>query len=258
VEAAGAPLIVLTDADNTLWDTNALYADAQLWMLGAVEDVINKNSVAQDRLGFLRELDQRIAESYKTGLRYPSRLVVRGLASLIAGGDFDLALREALSDDGVMSISEDAVVAIEAEFYRRLSAMPALRPGVTEGVTALAAAGVPLVCLTEGAKSKAAQRLGAAGLTRYFCRLVEARKTERLFLSLQRLSRESLLMVGDQLSKDIFPAKAAGLLTVYFPGGFRPKWENDVANEPDWTIESFVELSKIVVSMPHSTDQRMK
>ena len=55
-------------------------------------------------------------------------------------------------------------------------------------------------------------------------------------------------MIGDQLDRDIAPAKAAGLTTIFFPGGFRPKWqpaEGDV--RPDYTVQDFNQAAAFVL-----------
>jgi putative hydrolase of the HAD superfamily len=56
-------------------------------------------------------------------------------------------------------------------------------------------------------------------------------------------------MIGDQLDRDIAPAKAAGLETIYFPGGFRPSWTMDKAEAgPDHIIATFAEVPDIVLA----------
>ena len=57
---------VVVDADNTLWDTNAVYANAQLALLSAVEEHVGVNA-AGDRLTYLRNIDQALAQ------RHPQR-----------------------------------------------------------------------------------------------------------------------------------------------------------------------------------------
>ncbi len=55
-------------------------------------------------------------------------------------------------------------------------------------------------------------------------------------------------MVGDQLDRDIGPAKEAGLTTIYFPGGFSPRWapaEESVG--PAFRVSSFAEVPEIVL-----------
>jgi putative hydrolase of the HAD superfamily len=64
-------------------------------------------------------------------------------------------------------------------------------------------------------------------------------------------------MVGDQLDRDIAPAKEAGLTTIYFPSGFKPKWmplEAEV--RPDFKIESFAEVPAIVAECLAKDRQR--
>ena len=54
-------------------------------------------------------------------------------------------------------------------------------------------------------------------------------------------------MIGDQLDRDIATAKAAGLQTIYFPGGLAPKWAPDEETvRPDFRITSFAEIPGIV------------
>ena len=56
-------------------------------------------------------------------------------------------------------------------------------------------------------------------------------------------------MIGDQLDRDIAPAKAAGLITVYFPGGFRPKWTPDESSiGPDFKVSDFMQAAQIVLA----------
>lgn len=45
--------VVFIDADNTLWDTNGVYAEAQLALLAAVESTVGQRVLARDRLGWL-------------------------------------------------------------------------------------------------------------------------------------------------------------------------------------------------------------
>jgi putative hydrolase of the HAD superfamily len=49
--------VVFVDADNTLWDTNEVFAVAQLGLLSNVEKVVGATASTDDRLGFVRQLD---------------------------------------------------------------------------------------------------------------------------------------------------------------------------------------------------------
>ena len=65
-------------------------------------------------------------------------------------------------------------------------------------------------------------------------------------------------MIGDQLDRDIAPAKEAGLKTIYFPGGFVPRWTPDEAKiGPDFRVSDFVEAVEIILSrqaLPRAID----
>lgn len=130
---------------------------------------------------------------------------------------------------------------IESAFIAALGAVPDLRPGVREGLTRVARTGRRVFVLTEGSRSKALRAATHHQVEHLFDRVIEAPKGLRLFARVLKLTQPRLaVMVGDQLERDIRPAKAAGFATIYFPGGFRPRWEptaGDVA--PDFTIDRF-------------------
>jgi len=56
-------------------------------------------------------------------------------------------------------------------------------------------------------------------------------------------------MIGDQLDRDIAPAKAAGLITIYFPGGFQPKWQQRAEGEikPDYRVQDFNQAVEVIL-----------
>ena len=51
------PTVVLVDADNTLWDTDAVFREAQLLVLSLVEAQTQSTCKAPDRLAFIRAYD---------------------------------------------------------------------------------------------------------------------------------------------------------------------------------------------------------
>jgi putative hydrolase of the HAD superfamily len=55
--------------------------------------------------------------------------------------------------------------------------------------------------------------------------IASIRKTRDAFRQLKNVANaERVVMVGDQLDRDIRAAAAAGFETFYFPGGFKPYW----------------------------------
>lgn len=246
---AGATL-VFVDADNTLWDTNALYAAAQLRLLAGVERHVGTVAAAPDRLGFIREVDQSLAERHHRHLRYPTRLLIRAIEIALTGISAERAARLAwtrASDPGRLSAAD--VAEIEAEFAQELSTIPRLRRGVRRGLSVLRHRNYRVVVLTEGSIERAQATAEALAIDSYLERIVEVKKDRTRLVRMHKAlgAPMRVFMVGDQLERDIRPARQAGFATVFFPGAFRPKWEDasqDVA--PDYVIHTFADVPRIV------------
>ena len=247
----GDSATVFVDADNTLWETDAVFAEAQLNLLAAVEEAMRTRARVDDRLGYVRDIDQGIAERHHSGLRYPPKLLIRAAASALGGEAPDRAARLALTGSAKAVLGEDVAAAIEGRYFEDLARAPALRPGVLEGLAILQNAGATVLIVTEGARAKVectADRLGLAG---HFTRIIEGAKRPDLFRRVLRLTGAPprAFMVGDQLDRDIVPAKEAGAGTIYFPGGFKPRW-HPTAEEvvPDHVVTTFLDVPRIVLS----------
>jgi putative hydrolase of the HAD superfamily len=241
---------VFVDADNTLWDTDKVFADAQLGMLADVERRLDVMASASDRLGYIRAIDQAIAARHHGGLRYPPRLLVTALGFALRGADAEAAARGARLSNVPSPMSSDAESEVEAAYFTALKAVPALRPGVLEGMTALQDAGCILLIISEAPRARVEATAKAVGLDGHFSRVIEGQKRPELYTRVFRLTAlpERAYMIGDQLDRDIAPAKTAGLITIYFPGGFVPRWSpSEAAIGPDFRITNFQEAVGIIV-----------
>lgn len=249
--SATAPATVFVDADNTLWDTDSVFADAQRNMLKRVEDATGAVANVDDRLAYVRAVDQAIAERHHARLRYPPKLLVRGLEAALAGHPADRAARAAWRSTAPNRLPDDRADEIEQAFFVDLRHDPELRTGVREGLEALRAANCMVLIVTEGPRVKVEETTKSLALHNLISRIIEGPKQPELY---QRVLRsmgapERAFMVGDQLDRDIAPAKAAGLKTIYFPGGFQPRWALDEAHvRPDHVIGTFAEVPDIVLA----------
>jgi putative hydrolase of the HAD superfamily len=239
------------DADNTLWDTDKVFAEAQLNLLGHVERATFQKATTNDRLAFVRELDQLIAERHHARLRYPPRLLVRAIALVLGGIGPEAAAKEVWANVSDDPIAPRVVHAeeIERQFVSDLKRLPELRSGVLEGLPTLVGLGCRIVVFTEGNREKCDLILRHYSLRQYVDQIFEGPKNTDTFRRLARLRASGLptIIVGDQLDRDIAPAQKAGFVTIHFPGGFHPKWQ--VTNEkeaPDYRIESFEQVAEIV------------
>ena len=242
--------IVFVDADNTLWETDSVFATAQLKLLERVERARNKRASALHRLAFVRALDQRLAQRHHAGLRYPPKLLARGIALALDGMGADRAVRVAWLGSRSSPLAEAEEADFERRFFGDIATLPEPRAGVIEGLDALQAAGCLVLVVTEAASRKTEETAAKLGLADHFDRVVEGRKRPALYQRIIRLvgTADRAFMVGDQLDRDIAPAKAAGLETIYYPGNFKPRWQLDEdAVAPDHRISSFLEVPRIVL-----------
>lgn len=245
------PPVLFTDADNTLWDTDALFASAQLAVLAAVEAESGRSHRGDDRLAFVRRVDQALAERHHAGLRYPPRLLAQGIALALSDMPPGQAARTAVTGQRQRSALADmGAAAIEEDFLAAVGRLPSLRQGVAEGLEELRAAGWRVFVITEASRMKVARLAERLGISGFLERIIESPKRPELYRRVLKLaaSPQRPFMVGDQLTRDIAPAKAAGLETIWFPGGFRPSWEPQaVSVKPDHVVTNFMGAAEIVV-----------
>lgn len=215
---------LFTDADNTLWDTDAVFAAAQLEMLREVEGLVGCNAPHQDDhgLAFLRDVDQKIAAAHPEHLRYPPSLLANGLAMVLQGSDVDTAVARLIAEPGVTT--DESFERIQHRFRETIQTLPPLRPGVLEGLSAAAAANIPVTIVTEESREKCGRFVAAHHLQDLITGVISGRKTTAAFLALKNDDDARYFMVGDQADRDIIAAEAAGFRTFYFPGGFEPYW----------------------------------
>jgi putative hydrolase of the HAD superfamily len=244
------PAVVFVDADNTLWDTDRVFAEAQLMLLDRVENTLDKSIDAENRLEFVRSIDQELAERHHAGLRYPARLLAQALAHALGGGfPPNIAVRRAWSGGSAGGLMPEVAETLEREFLDALRQIPRLRPGVGVGLYQLRSLGCLVLILTEGSRDKAKGILEHYGLKDTIDRVIEGPKSRRLFERVLALAHwpESAFMIGDQLDKDILPAKETGLATIFFPGGFRPKWTPpETVLSADYKIADFREAAHVI------------
>jgi putative hydrolase of the HAD superfamily len=172
---------VFVDADNTLWDTDAVFARAQLNMLAAVEQATGIGSVASDRLAFIRELDQQLAERHHQGLRYPPRLLARATAFALMGIDAPRAARNAWMGELKPPLAERSEATLEQHFFGEIAQPADLRPGVIEGLDGLLALSCAVLIVTESAEATVAVTAERLGLNGHFTRTIEGKKRPELY-----------------------------------------------------------------------------
>lgn len=226
--------VVLVDADNTLWDTDAVFRDAQLLLVARVEAVVGRISPAADRLDFIRAYDQALAQRHHLHLRYPPQLLVRSVGAGLAGVPPHAAAQDAIA--GKLSTSDPlnqaCIESIVSDYLHALSQAPMLLPTVAEGVRTAKEAGLRLYVMTEGRIDKQKRILELHCLQAFFEGIWELTKEQAQFDRVRiRFAGCRVFVIGDQPDRDIVPAKAAGCSTVLVPSRFKPSWHSSAAYE---------------------------
>lgn len=244
---------IYTDADNTLWDTDALYANAQLRLLSAAEDIAKKQGPADDRLTFVRAYDQEIAARHHSGLRYPAALLIRALVSGVEGQSIQDAARAVLATGSVAT--EDESTALRS-YSQILSGVPPMLPGVKTGLELARDSGIPVYVVSEGSSELTRSRLAALEIEPLIAGALSATKTADLYGRLiQRAAPKNAVMIGDQPDKDIQLAHNAGMLTILVRGRFRPVWTHAMsATMADTVTENFFDAIRWVLDHPPAVD----
>ena len=249
---SSTPPVVLADADNTLWDTDAVFARAQLGLLQAVEAVVGSRPQDAEPLRWLRSFDQAIAAVDQRGLRYPPAYLAHALAAGLLGAPADAAARDVVAGRTHGALSSEIVDDLVGGYLAALAAMPEALPGVHDGLTAAHDAGIEVWVLTEGAAAQQRERASRLGLLEFVRGVTEATKSPEQFArQRQRFGSRPLFVVGDQPDRDITPAKAAGCATVLVPSRFRPTWHRENAwRDADYVASAFDDATSWILTSP--------
>lgn len=238
---------IYTDADNTLWDTDAIFTDAQLALLREAEALANRATSRSDRLEFVREYDQAIAARHHARLKYPPALLIRALRAGLSGVAPDEAGGRVVADGAVPTPAEEGALETYAS---TLKMFPPVLPTVREGLERARDAGVPVYVVTEGPLELVRQRLETLRLDSLTAGSLSAVKSRELYARLiQRARPRRATMVGDQLDRDIQIAHAAGMQTVLVQSRFRPAWTQGVSEEAaDAIVDTFLQGIEWILS----------
>jgi putative hydrolase of the HAD superfamily len=219
------PAWIYTDADNTLWDTNSVFADAQLEMLSSAESIAQRLAPKDDRLEYLRKYDQAIAARHHSGLRYPPALLIRALVLALDGLSSDLAAAQVAASGAIPSAAELSAI---SQYQITLAKTPPLLPGVAGGLEMAVANDASVYIVTEGSIELARERAKALAIDQHISGILSAGKTRELYSRLkEKVAPRLAVMIGDQPDRDIRPAHTAGLTTVLLRSRFRPDWHSD-------------------------------
>lgn len=243
-------VVILTDADNTLWDTDDVFVRAQLRLLDSVEAAIGKKLGSSNRLEFVRSFDQSIAAAHHLHLRYPVRMLVCALEAGLKGEEPAEVAEVVIKGRAFSSaISESTIEKILADYFIALKRTPELLPGVSEGLSKAKALAFDVHVITEGRAEIQRRIIEEHGLSAFVTGVSEITKGPEQFLRLRRRYGDcEVVVIGDQPSRDIAPAHAAGCLAVLIPSKFQPLWGRETSkSDADYIADTFLSAITWVV-----------
>jgi putative hydrolase of the HAD superfamily len=264
--------VLIFDADNTLWDTNAVFSAAQVALLDVFENAgILTN--ARHRVQELRALDRALMLRLECH-EYDFHLLATAVAyhyhyafTPATAVAYAVEQRAHMEHASLRPVIEDACGA----YVETLGQIPPLLPGVRETLSTLCAcrttpASLATVIFSEGNHLRLERIIAAYNIREqgYFNEIVIGPKTAQAFQHAGATGQRYLpatqsqevvtVVIGDSLERDIRHAKAAGFTTIYIPGAFKGREipQSDL-DRPDFQLESMLALPSVLteLGLPH-------
>jgi len=228
----GRPFHLIFDADDTLWDSNIHFLEAEAQFTAAL--VAAGAGPTETVRTAIRRRELEIIKSHGYG-REPFVVLMRMVAEELA----PLGARQTLAV---------AIERIAAHFLERdCELLPDVEPTLVE-----LAARHHLTLFTKGHPREQLRKLERSGLRRHFSHVeVPPEKDEgayRRLVEAAALDRDRAFMIGNSPRSDINPALRAGLRAVFIPHPHTWELEHeevDVADERITVITKFRTLCEI-------------
>ena len=238
--------LVITDADNTLWDTNAVFTDAQIGLLAVLR--AEGYRLGGNEFQKLRELDSLLVEL--TGMHeYDFRLLALAVILHSRGMTVKGATRTAVRDFGRRLESYKTTVENGVnEFRRRLTEFPPLYANVRSTLRALREKyGCVLALVSNGNEARVNETVDHYKIRRYFDIISTGKKNLETYVKVEHSAKalmrgvpERVVVIGDQIDVDIVLGNKIGAITVFKPGGYRPEISAANPDEvPDYVVDNF-------------------
>lgn len=261
--------VLVFDADNTLWDTNAVFHRAQLDLLRVF---IKAGYISDEESQFeiLKTVDRELSRQLGC-FEYDFGLLSAAMAHHCSGAS---TIEEAVSralDRGSENLDSGLIALIEEgyhTFQMGLRRIPALYPDTASVLSSIRASHSPDVHLvtllfSEGNPARLEHILQAHEVRERSLfdeiiigtKSVEAFKATKLaglkYLPERHDHAETLfVMIGDSLLRDIKYGNQAGFVTIYKPANFLgQETPREKEEQPDIVIRSLSELPPILKDM---------
>lgn len=218
------PLVIAFDADDTLWENETYFAEAEQEFTGMMEDLLPRHTVSRELLR--TEIDN--LQLYGYGIK-------AFMLSMV-----ETAIR--ITDGKIDAKSIERIIRIGREM---LDKPVVLLEGVT-GVLEELKGRYRLVLATKGDLLDQERKLKKSGLEGYFHHIeIMSEKKEDDYRKLIRhldIPADRFMMIGNSLKSDVMPVVAVGGTGIHVP--FHTTWELEKV-EVELKSDRFVALEKI-------------
>jgi putative hydrolase of the HAD superfamily len=255
--------VLVFDADNTVWDTDAVFRAAQVAMLTTLGEAgYIPDPAAQVEM--LRVVDRELVEQLGVA-EYDFRLLAGAITRLYSR---QLSVEEAVGHSLTDETNNDAhlqilIDAAYSAFEVELTRVPPLYPDtelVLSEIQKAISDGLQLVTVlySEGNEARLERILTAYEFRdrAFFAEIILEPKSAEGFLRARSLGRTRLaqsndhvdtVVIGDSLKRDIAPANRVGCITVYKPSKFKGVEVPSIPEEqPMFTISVLSEFPNVL------------
>jgi len=258
--------VVVFDADNTLWDTNAVFRHAQLSLLRVFAKA-NSFHDEDKELAVLRRVDRELINQLGR-FEYDFHILATAIAYYYYKNlSVEDSVSQAISDTTSQFNSELSLIIDEAHliFEKELKQIPALFPDTETILSSIHSCkshkhSIAVLIFSDGSHSRLERILQAYGIRErgLFDEIIIGAKSVESFCKakmagLKYLGDEAdpertlFVMIGDSLQRDIKPANKAGYITVYKPANFLgQEIPSEKDEKPCYTITTLNELTPIL------------
>ena len=250
--------IIIFDGDNTLWDTNAVFTEAQLAILEELRR-FGVNIVPKDEFDKLRLIDDMLIKKYQKH-EYNFRVLCFALY---------LHYKNKLSEEEAMQMAYDIFeknmkyegldIADKCYdvFNKKLKQIPSLFDNVKKTLKYLKAVKCVLILSSEGKKYRIMKILDEYDLKQFFVHISTEEKSIETFKKIiskiskyQETCSKKVFVVGDILEREIFMGNKIGAITIYKPSYYKPNQKPKNKMEiPNYKIKEIGDIKNIVKSL---------
>lgn len=255
----GSRNIAIFDGDNTLWDTNAVFTDAQKNILRGLKEA----GIHADRerdFGLLRKVDDLLIKYFgkrEYDITHLPLCLIRHFKGDPVEDVNQVAKIVASSESTEVTLAQT----LGSEFNASLTRLPDLFPDVIEGLSLIRQAGRTVMILySEGRESRLRRICDHYGMANYFHDIVLGDKSlEDWFNSKERAikifkkvfpretKQPTIYVIGDLLERDVRPGNLIGARTIYKPGGYKGvETPKDEEHTPAMTVSSMKEVVSLL------------